>query len=163
MMDSKNPETIEIHGNRTIHKLCKFAADRELEGSTFTEIVDRLLSEIEALKSKTNMLDEGWVMVPSDKIYSFYQDSNEPENFCNTNEGFDVLGNCIDLGDIMKIEKHIQANIKTEKFFGTWIMDYGNPLERSRSKFFVGSEMECNEIILENERVYEAAQGEGDE
>jgi len=52
MIDSKNPETIEIHGYSTIHKLCKFAADRDMEGCTFTDIVDRALNEINALKAQ---------------------------------------------------------------------------------------------------------------
>ena len=37
-----NPEVIEIEGLKIIHKLCKFAADRGMEGCTFTEIVEPL-------------------------------------------------------------------------------------------------------------------------
>ncbi|MFW1815799.1 hypothetical protein ACG9X6_14225 [Acinetobacter guillouiae] len=101
---------------------------------------------------------EGFVLVPKDQITCFWQDNDEPENFCNSPSDFDSLGDCIDLGDIMQINKHIQANIGTEKLYGTWVADAGNPLERSRSKFFVGTESECEEIVLENERVFEEAQ-----
>ncbi|WP_315075607.1 hypothetical protein [Acinetobacter guillouiae] len=41
-----NPEIIEIEGLKTIHKLCKFAADRNMEGSSFTEIVERMFEEL---------------------------------------------------------------------------------------------------------------------
>lgn len=41
-----NPEIIEIKGFKTIHKLCKFGADRNMEGSSFTEIVERMFEEI---------------------------------------------------------------------------------------------------------------------
>jgi len=48
-----NPETIEIHGLSTIHKLCKFGADHNMEGCTFTEIVERIFAELaEAKKAK---------------------------------------------------------------------------------------------------------------
>ena len=63
MIDSKNPETIEIHGYSTIHKLCKFAADRDMEGCTFTDIVDRALNEINALKAQLAKLDDRWINV----------------------------------------------------------------------------------------------------
>ncbi|WHP06802.1 hypothetical protein QLH32_04840 [Acinetobacter corruptisaponis] len=105
----------------------------------------------------------GCMVVPKDQISCFWQDSNEPENFCNSLDNLDNLGDCIDLGDIMEINKHIQANIKTEKLYGTWAADYGNPIDRSRSRFFVGTRGECEAIILENEQVFEAARGENHE
>lgn len=103
-------------------------------------------------------IPEGFVLVPKNQITCFWQDNDEPENFCNSSSDFDSLGDCIDLGDIMQINKHTQANIGTEKLYGTWVADAGNRLERSRSKFFVGTESECKEIVLENERVFEEAQ-----
>ena len=109
-------------------------------------------------QAKKQATPEGFVLVPKDQITCFWQDNDEPENFCNSPSDFDILGDCIDLGDIMQINKHTQANIGTEKLYGTWVADAGNPLERSRSKFFVGTESECKEIVLENERVFEKAQ-----
>ena len=54
----ENPEKIEIAGLKTIHKLCKFGADHNMEGCTFTEIVDRMFSKIEQMKTQVNTLDE---------------------------------------------------------------------------------------------------------
>lgn len=51
-MTLNNPETIEIHGLKTIHKLCNFAADRDMEGCTFTEIVERMFAELEKAKAQ---------------------------------------------------------------------------------------------------------------
>jgi len=51
-----NPETIEIHGLSTIHKLCKFGADNNMEGCSFTEIVERMFAELaksQAVPEKT--------------------------------------------------------------------------------------------------------------
>ncbi|SSP30574.1 Uncharacterised protein [Acinetobacter pittii] len=56
MTDLNNPETIEIHGLRTIHKLCHFGADNNMEGCTFTEIVERMFVELE--KSKAQAVPE---------------------------------------------------------------------------------------------------------
>lgn len=48
-----NPETIEIHGLSTIHKLCKFGADHNMQGCSFTEIVERMFTELaEAQQAK---------------------------------------------------------------------------------------------------------------
>lgn len=54
----ENPEKIEIEGLKTIHKLCKFGADHNMEGCTFAEIVERMFSKIEQMKSQVNTLDE---------------------------------------------------------------------------------------------------------
>ena len=53
-----NPETIEIQGLETIHKLCKFGADHNMDGCSFTEIVERMFSKIEQMKTQVNTLDE---------------------------------------------------------------------------------------------------------
>ena len=54
----ENPETIEIEGLKTIHKLCKFADEHNMEGCTFTEIVERMFSKIEKMKAQVDTLDE---------------------------------------------------------------------------------------------------------
>lgn len=42
----ENPEKIEIEGLKTIHKLCKFGADHNMEGCSFTEIVERMFDDL---------------------------------------------------------------------------------------------------------------------
>ncbi|HRA29574.1 MAG TPA: hypothetical protein PLT61_08480 [Acinetobacter johnsonii] len=54
----ENPEKIEIAGLKTIHKLCNFGADHNMEGCTFTEIVERMFTKIEQMKTQVNTLDE---------------------------------------------------------------------------------------------------------
>ncbi|HFD2177274.1 TPA: hypothetical protein ACF2EF_000408 [Acinetobacter baumannii] len=49
---SNNPETIEIHGLKTIHKLCKFAVDHDMAGRTFTEILNHVFEELETARNK---------------------------------------------------------------------------------------------------------------
>ena len=57
-----NPEKIEIEGLKTIHKLCKFGADRNMEGCSFTEIVERMFDEL----AKAQAVPEGFVLVPKE-------------------------------------------------------------------------------------------------
>lgn len=47
----ENPNTIEIHGLSTIHKLCKFGADHNMEGRSFTEILEHMFYELAEAKS----------------------------------------------------------------------------------------------------------------
>lgn len=47
-----NPEVIEIEGLKTIHKLCKFGADRNMEGCSFTEIVERMFDDLKKLNDQ---------------------------------------------------------------------------------------------------------------
>lgn len=42
----ENPSIIEIEGLKTIHKLCKFGADHNMQGCSFTEIVERMFVEL---------------------------------------------------------------------------------------------------------------------
>lgn len=62
----ENPEKIEIEGLRTINKLCKFGAEHNMEGCSFTEIVERMFDELNA---KAQAVPE-WISVedglPSD-------------------------------------------------------------------------------------------------
>ncbi|MDP7845767.1 hypothetical protein [Acinetobacter pittii] len=64
MTDLNNPETIEIHGLRTITKLCHFGADNNMEGCTFTEIVERLFAELE--KAKAQAVPDTHVILPKE-------------------------------------------------------------------------------------------------
>lgn len=69
-----NPETIEIHGLSTIHKLCKFGADHNMEGCSFTEIVERMFAEL----AKSQAAPEGVALVPTEKVQYF---SHDGENY----------------------------------------------------------------------------------
>ena len=91
---------------------------------------------------------EGFVLVPKDKISHFYQDNDEPENFCNSSNDWDCLGEGIDKDQIMIVNKHTQANISTEKFYGAWKLietSYG-----TRWKFeLFKSESEAKQAMIE--------------
>ena len=51
---------------------------------------------------------EGFVLVPKDKISHFYQDNDEPENFCNSSNDWDCLGERMDIQkEKIAHEKHL--------------------------------------------------------
>ena len=91
---------------------------------------------------------EGFVLVPKDKISCYWQDNDEPENFCNSSNDWDCLGDGIDKDQIMIVNKHTQANISTEKFYGAWKLietSYG-----TRWKFeLFKSESEAKQAMIE--------------
>lgn len=95
--DIENPETIEIHGLKTIHKLCKFGADNNMEGCTFTEIVERMFSELKKLESCVVVPVE-----PTDEWMANYIDSGV-ENYC---EEF--------IGQKFAVKEHEKPFIKEE-------------------------------------------------
>ena len=75
-----NPETIEIHGLSTIHKLCKFGADHNMEGCSFIEIVERMFAEL----AKSQAVPEGFVlmpMVPSERMVNAVRGCYEGEAY----------------------------------------------------------------------------------
>ena len=68
-----NPETIEIHGLSTIHKLCKFGADHNMEGCSFTEIVERMFAEL----AKSQAVPEGFVLVPKNELQEVLSNASD--------------------------------------------------------------------------------------
>ena len=97
---------------------------------------------------------EGFVLVPKENISCYWQDNDEPENFCSNESDFDCLGDCIDLGEIMEINKFTQAHINKEILFGTWFAEAIDPSEKAN--FFVGTHAECLEIVAKNKAMIEA-------
>ena len=99
---------------------------------------------------KTQAVMEGFVLVPKDKVSHFYQDNDEPENFCNSSDDWDCLGDGIDKDQIMVVNKHTQANISTERFYGAWKLietSYG-----TRWKFeLFKSESEAMQAVIESQ------------
>lgn len=73
-----------------------------------------------AKQAKAQAVPEGFVLVKADNVDSFYQDDNEPENFCRSCDDLDALGDCMDRDEIMIVNKHTSAHISTEKFYGAW-------------------------------------------
>ena len=104
--------------------------------------------------AKAQAVPEGFVLVPKENISCYWQDNDEPENFCSNESDFDCLGDCIDLGEIMEINKFTQAHVNKEILFGTWFAEAIDPSEKAN--FFVGTHAECLEIVAKNKAMIEA-------
>ena len=117
--------------------------------------LDNLVSRIVAVvKTEAQAVPEGFVLVPKENISCYWQDNDEPENFCSNESDFDCLGDCIDLGEIMEINKFTQAHVNKEILFGTWFAEAIDPSEKAN--FFVGTHAECLEIVAKNKAMIEA-------
>ena len=110
--------------------------------------------------TKAQAVPEGFVLVPKENISCYWQDNDEPENFCSNESDFDCLGDCIDLGEIMEINKFTQAHVNKEILFGTWFAEAINPSEKAN--FFVGTHAECLEIVAKNKAMIEAQEPAND-
>ena len=110
--------------------------------------------------AKAQAVPEGFVLVPKENISCYWQDGDEPENFCSNESDFDCLGDCIDLGEIMEINKFTQAHVNKEILFGTWFAEAIDPSEKAN--FFVGTHAECLEIVAKNKAMIEAQEPTND-
>ena len=110
--------------------------------------------------AKAQAVPEGFVLMPKENISCYWQDNDEPENFCSNESDFDCLGDCIDLGEIMEINKFTQAHVNKEILFGTWFTEAIDPSEKAN--FFVGTHAECLEIVAKNKAMIEAQEPTND-
>ena len=111
-------------------------------------------------RKQAQSVPEGFVLVPKENISCYWQDNDEPENFCSNESDFDCLGDCIDLGEIMEINKFTQAHVNKEILFGTWFAEAIDPSEKAN--FFVGTHAECLEIVAKNKAMIEALEPTND-
>lgn len=93
------------------------------------------LGELYAKRDAKAQVPEGFVLVSESKISCFYQDNDEPENCCLDASGFDSLGDCIDDGEVMLVNKFTQANISKQQMFGAWCACDPKPLTRFIKEF----------------------------
>lgn len=126
-----------------------------------TDIVDHANDSLRIWQAAKELaIPEGFVVVPKENIFCYWQDNDEPENLCSNESDFDCLGDLIELGEIMEINKVTQAHVDKEKLFGTWFAEVINPSEKAN--FFVGTHAECMEILAKNKAMIEAQEKEND-
>ena len=112
-----NPETIEIHGLSTIHKLCKFGADHNMEGCSFTEIVERMFAEL----AKSQAVPEGFALIPVKEIKEWYLDDSEsiyredPYWLCD-----------ISIGEVVEVEHRVSYELDQDPVFAAIQWDEEN-------------------------------------
>lgn len=100
--------------------------------------------------AKAQAVPEGFVLVPEENITYFYQDNDEPENCCLDASGFDSLGDCINDGEVMLVNKFTQANISRQKMFGAWCACDPKPLTRFIKEFkLFDTQEEAEKAVIE--------------
>jgi hypothetical protein len=85
-----NPTKIEIEGLKTIHKLCKFGADRNMEGCSFTEIVERMFVELQ--QAQKVAVPDGFILVPKDDLLTVLCNCSDAMGGESTSSVYDKTG-----------------------------------------------------------------------
>lgn len=77
------------------------------------------LNDLEIIKPF--QVPEGFILVERERLDEFYQDDDEPENFCSNINEIDILGENLDIGDVMIINKITSAHVSTEKLYAVLV------------------------------------------
>lgn len=174
MTDLNNPETIEIHGLRTITKLCHFGADNNMEGCTFTEIVERLFAELEKAKAQavqqsfeigrlqdriTELLDERQDLYAQINNDQAVPDTQQKLTDTYYLEGSDYVVDCpfeydieIDKGEVLELQKW-QRTESTKVYFANIYKD-----EDNFEILQFASKAEAENAVAENLKFLEASE-----
>jgi len=118
----------------------------------YPEETHDLWKELQAAKAQA--VPEGFVLVEKSKIRTWYQDDDEPENFCNSESDLNCLGDCLDDDDIIAVNIHESAHISTRKVFGVWKSN--SPTDIQSNFVLVDSREKAEEIVASNKAMIEA-------
>lgn len=110
--------------------------------------------------AKAQAVPEGFVLVEKSKVRTWYQDDDEPENFCNSESDLDCLGDCLDDDDIIAVNIHESAHISTRKVFGVWKSN--SPTDIQSKFILVDSHEEAEKIVASNKAMIEAQEPTND-
>lgn len=123
----ENPEKIEIEGLKTIHKLCKFGAEHNMEGCSFTEIVERMFDELESAKAQAVPEISASIAVHQIIIDEIKTEIDEGYDLCQDSYLLDVLvERGIEIGKIQAVPEGFVLVLKepTPKMIdATWDFD----------------------------------------
>lgn len=111
-------------------------------------------------EAKAQAVPEGFVLVEKSKIRTWYQDDDEPENFCNSESDLNCLGDCLDDDDIIAVNIHESAHISTRKVFGVWKSN--SPTNIQSNFVLVDSREKAEEIVASNKAMIEAQEPAND-
>lgn len=126
---------------------------REQDDVEFYEDVDtHRLWHLWQLKAKAQATPEGFVLVEKSKVHTWYQDDNEPENFCNFESDLDCLGDFLDDDDIITVNIHESVHLGTRKVFGVWKSN--SPTDIQSKFILVDSRAEAEEIVTANKAMF---------
>ena len=116
----ENPNKIEIEGLKTIHKLCNFGAEHDMEGCSFTEIVDRMFDEL----AKAQAVPEGFVLVEKKNTEDWYLDDSEGMYW--DHDGIDGSLCELDIGQVQAVEHKEYLITESNTLYATKTWDDAN-------------------------------------
>lgn len=151
-----NPETIEIHGLKTIHRLCRFASEKEIFEVQWSDVVNAALDEIADLKTKLAKYENSdYVLIKKSELKDCYH-WGDAEFYVNSLDEYDSLVE-IDYDSIEIFEKW-QSTEHKEVYLVKVYIDEDTDEIKEFSDY-----AEAKKAVEENAILIKAAQGEGHE
>ena len=110
------------------------------------------IQDIEAAKAQA--VPEGFVLVEKAKIKTWFQDDDEPENFCSEESEIADLADLYETGEIIKINRLEDCVISVTPLYGTWKIDrIDQEGDVYRSFVLCDSYYEAEKVIVSNKEV----------
>ncbi|WP_180031720.1 hypothetical protein [Acinetobacter sp. YH12245] len=106
--------------------------------------------------AKAQAVPEGFVLVEKAKIKTWFQDDDEPENFCSEESEIADLADPYETGEIIKINRIEDCVISVTPLYGTWKIDrIDQEGDVHRSFVLCDSYYEAEKVIVSNKEVYD--------
>ena len=150
----------ENTGDYEIKSECVSNTDDEDRKVAYEALNTGWVMWLRAKRVKAQAMPEGFVLVEKSKVRTWYQDDDEPENFCNSESDLDCLGDCLDDDDIIAVNIHESAHISTRKVFGVWKSN--SPTDIQSKFILVDSHEEAEKIVASNKAMIEAQEPAND-
>ena len=141
-------------------EICKPIIARPYPRNEKGEYVYQEIHEAYLIWQAAKSVPEGFVLVEKSKVRTWYQDDDDPENFCNSESDLDCLGDCLDDDDIIAVNIHESAHISTRKVFGVWKSN--SPTDIQSKFILVDSHEEAEKIAASNKAMIEAQEPTND-
>ena len=126
--------------------------EMQLQVDEFNEHWDTFRAGWQAAKAQA--VPEGFVLVKKSKVRTWYQDDDEPENFCSDESEIEYLADHIETGEIIKINKIEDCVISTTPLYGTWKIDRIDQEGDVHRSFVLCNEYyEAEKVIVSNKEV----------
>ena len=140
-----------IHRNARVLRGAIFKDGEYVALSLFDESSKELAAQLnygwsmwQAAKANEAKKLEGCVVVPKDQIETWWQDTEEPENFATQLNDLHFIADHIEDGDIMEINEHHTVHLQSSTKFGAWVCQSG------QRKFIVGTKDDVEAAVKEN-------------
>lgn len=108
------------------------------------------------LTAAAEEVPDGFALVKVKEIKTWYQDDDEPENFCNSEKELDILGDGIEDNDIIAVNVIKDCYISSVRKYGVWkIQMIGEQGDIHKSFMLADSHEDAEKVVQRNQAAKE--------